>query len=241
MSSTTIADVDKARLIKIGRWAVNRWNKHFSSIQDAIFASIEPSEHDHLNARVDAIQLRTIGLILAPRTHGFQHHEVNAAAEFLRVGQHISNLEPFKTTRETHFITCGVGHLTAGWQKMNELGREQHHEDYRSGPGIGIPDYVSRNPEVPLSEAQVIVHRDWKHWVAEEFFGIPLTAEETKSKQNCTFCGARSFSDRRLMLCGGCKITIYCDKKCQVMHRKEHKADCKAMTEETRALKGEAA
>lgn len=43
----------------------------------------------------------------------------------------------------------------------------------------------------------------------------------------CAACGR---ADENLKLCGGCKIVKYCDRDCQIAHRKIHKNVCRKVT-----------
>ncbi|KJY00065.1 hypothetical protein TI39_contig343g00019 [Zymoseptoria brevis] len=72
-----------------------------------------------------------------------------------------------------------------------------------------------------------------------DFLRIP--GEEGKPK--CAFCGERTGKDQKLMKCGGCKITVYCDRKCQKLDwKKGHKTACQAMSkQESKEMEGQVA
>lgn len=43
----------------------------------------------------------------------------------------------------------------------------------------------------------------------------------------CDYCHKVEGDDTTdLLLCGQCKVTMYCDRKCQTLHWKKHKVDC---------------
>ena len=54
--------------------------------------------------------------------------------------------------------------------------------------------------------------------------------------KKCSSCRKTSSS---LQTCSGCYRAFYCDKKCQLNHRNEHKVDCKNSTDKIRLLAGE--
>lgn len=53
--------------------------------------------------------------------------------------------------------------------------------------------------------------------------------------KKCSSCRKTSSS---LQTCSGCYRAFYCDKKCQLNHRNEHKVDCKNSTDKIRLLAG---
>ncbi|SMQ53184.1 unnamed protein product [Zymoseptoria tritici ST99CH_3D7] len=46
--------------------------------------------------------------------------------------------------------------------------------------------------------------------------------------KKCEFCGEAGSEETVLQACGRCRITLYCDRECQVLHwKKVHKKECK--------------
>jgi hypothetical protein len=53
--------------------------------------------------------------------------------------------------------------------------------------------------------------------------------KQTKLVKSCNNCNKRYTPNSGFMKCGGCKITYYCSKKCQLENWKEHKKICKCI------------
>jgi len=80
-----------------------------------------------------------------------------------------------------------------------------------------------------LSNREIKLVRDYKEWFREfalTFFRKP---------RGCSCCKklweppASAGEEVKLLTCGGCKQTYYCDKKCQTANWKVHKKNCKLL------------
>ena len=62
---------------------------------------------------------------------------------------------------------------------------------------------------------------------------MPINNQENEMTQCCAACGK---ADKGLKQCSGCKTVVYCDRSCQLAHRKDHKAECKRIEKALKAV-----
>ena len=62
---------------------------------------------------------------------------------------------------------------------------------------------------------------------------MPVNNQENETTQCCAACGK---ADKDLKQCSACKIVVYCDRSCQLAHRKDHKAECKRIEKALKAV-----
>lgn len=223
---------EMTRLRKSGRWLVtckrpqslhantfcrllNHAKKHMELLDEAHRDHADGIEHTHPNRMTlwyNVAQLRAVGEVLGSDGIG---------RPFTTRGEQLAVLPFMEHGRE--FVDECVTRLINMFRDRHEL------EVTRHGAKSGYEN------ELTEEQADPQLRRDYIAWTHEQFWGIPFMMEGVGPKQNCTFCGARSQPHRMLKACGGCKVAIYCDKRCQTMHRKEHKAECKAKAGEIKA------
>lgn len=59
---------------------------------------------------------------------------------------------------------------------------------------------------------------------------VSKNPKDPRAAAMCAQCGLQP-RDKRLMVCGGCKVTWYCAEACQKQHWKTHKQQCRALKE----------
>ncbi len=89
--------------------------------------------------------------------------------------------------------------------------------------------------------ARRMVQEDWQYWLSEE---LPMDEYEEPSVDfvlaqqkllgikrthvDCPVCASCGVTGTRLVKCGKCLVTYYCNGVCQQAHWQEHKSECVA-------------
>ncbi len=136
-------------------------------------------------------------------------------------------------------VTAGrpVGTVYPDIETVSGLGLFVANDD----DAIAIMRLIQGDSVFPSKDAKIKKILKW--WDAGRAYGAPLEAliKEVNNPDNpavlqsrldgdesCATCGVKSGNGKSLKRCGGCKIPVYCCKKCQQQDWRSHKKLCRA-------------
>jgi hypothetical protein len=184
------------------------WAKQVEIIFDTYAKTKEWPEYPLLAARFDAQQLIAVGRVFAME----DFEPMAQGLAFIVVGKMMADHPLLKPTED--MIKTQSDRLIKNWELRKEIGRTEYEARVRE-----LFDEAKWNDGNADLEIQRL-NRDTLTWSYEEFYGIPTSIEEHGTRENCVYCGARSYPDSRVLLPSG-----YCDEICQKLDAKWSRTD----------------